>query len=154
MSGLVVRAAEAEDAGLAAAMQSALVETYGPLMDSDPAAALIADGGAQRYFEEHWSMTTVAVLVGEIVGVAVLLGDVLDLIWVAPGRRSRGVGAAMLCEVERQAAAVHDRLRLEVWRLNERAVTFYVRHGFVVEGVMPDEPGFEKLTLSKTITRR
>jgi ribosomal protein S18 acetylase RimI-like enzyme len=149
-----LRAAVRADAAAMAAMQSgSLAETYGPLLGRDSVEAFMAGGTVERYFDERWPASTVAVAAGEIVGVAVLLGDLLDLIWVDPRLRGQGVGSALLLDAEHRAAATHDRLRLEVWRVNERAVAFYLQHGFAVHDVTVDELGLEKLTLGKALSR-
>jgi ribosomal protein S18 acetylase RimI-like enzyme len=81
---------------------------------------------------------TVATLDDEIVGVAVLVGDLLDLIWVKPAARSNGIGSALMEEAERRAPIESGELTLEVWKVNRRAVDFYKRLGFSVSGTTED----------------
>jgi ribosomal protein S18 acetylase RimI-like enzyme len=91
----------------------------------------VAGGNIERYFRERWHQATVATDPGTIVGVAVLDGTVLDLVWVDAARHSQGIGSALLDEAERRAALIGDELTLEVWRVNRRAVELYERHGAV-----------------------
>jgi GNAT superfamily N-acetyltransferase len=46
----------------------------------------------------------------------VLLGTLLDLIWVTPPLRSQGIGSALLDDAERRAATAGDELTLECGR--------------------------------------
>lgn len=75
---------------------------------------------------------------GDRAGVA----EVISM-WVSPAVRGRGVGAALLDEVERWARATGATvLRLDVSDGNEAAAALYERNGFIFTGelgdVMPD----------------
>jgi len=132
--------------------RASLVETYGPFLGRAAVEAFAVGGNVERYFLERWRKATVATDHGTIVGVAVLAGDLLDLLWVDATRRSQGIGGALLEEAERQAALTGGELALEVWRVNERAVTFYERHGFTIASSFDDpETGLEKLLLRKAL---
>jgi hypothetical protein len=74
--------------------KASLLETYEPFLGQALVEEFIASGNVERYFEEHWHQAMVATLDGEIVGVAVLVGALLDLIWVKPSVRSSGIGSA------------------------------------------------------------
>jgi GNAT superfamily N-acetyltransferase len=88
-----------------------------------------------------------AVEEGAVVGLAwVIVTSALDrsaylrLLLVAKGRRSRGVGAALLDRAERDSRARGCRhLALLVTRANRRARAFYAGHGYRHVG---DLPGF------------
>ena len=85
---------------------------------------------------------------------AVVIGNLLDLIWVKPSMRSKGIGAALIETVERQAALERSELTLEVWTVNGRAVAFYDRLGFSVTGTVADPiTNLEKLAMSKALRR-
>lgn len=60
-------------------------------------------------------------------------GHVEDL-FVATGMRSRGIGRRLLDHAKRG----RDRLVLEAYRRNTRAVSFYQREGFEIQGEGPD----------------
>jgi ribosomal protein S18 acetylase RimI-like enzyme len=54
--------------------------------------------------------------------------------------------------VEHQAALDKKELTLEVWTVNRRAVDFYERRGFSVEGKLVDAvTGLEKLVMRKAL---
>ena len=131
--------------------RASLVETYEPFLGRTAVEDFIAGGNVERYFEERWEESTVANVLGEIVGVAVRQGTLLDLLWVKPSMRSTGIGSTLMDTVERQAALEGPELRLEVWTVNRRAVGFYERRGFSADEVLTDSTGLEKLRLRKAL---
>src|SRR5689334_6217932 len=77
-----VRPATRDDVSAIATMQKkSLPETYEPFLGRAAVEEFVARGNVERYFEEHWRQSTVATLGGEVVGVAVLIDGLLDLIW-------------------------------------------------------------------------
>ena len=150
---LELRPAAREDVSAISAMQkTSLPETYAPFVGGPIVEEFISGGNVDRYFDENWQHATVATLGAEIVGVAVLIGNLLDLIWVKPSMRSKGIGSTLIEAVERQAALDSSALTLEVWEVNRRAVAFYDRLGFSVGGTIDDPvTNLEKLVLQKTL---
>jgi ribosomal protein S18 acetylase RimI-like enzyme len=145
-----VRTAIHEDVPAISAMQRAsLPDTYGPFLGRAAVEEFIAGGNVDGYFEEHWRDATVATVDERIVGVVVRRGALVDLAWVDPTFRSEGIGAALMADVERRADG--GELRLEVWKVNKRAVTFYERLGFrtAVEFTDPGT-GLAKLVMRKS----
>ncbi len=99
--------------------------------------------------------TIVAVLGDEVIGVAThgVQDDhvVLWKLYVLPGQHGKGIGSALLQEVEQRAvAAGHRTLVLSHIAGNEQAARFYVKHGFVTTQVekggsgMPDSVWMSK----------
>jgi ribosomal protein S18 acetylase RimI-like enzyme len=130
--------------------RTSLVETYEPFLGRAAVEEFVAGGNVERYFDEHWRHATIAVSGSEIVGVAVLVGTLLDLLWVRPESRSQGIGSALMEVVERES----ERLTLEVWEVNRRAVAFYERRGFRVTHTVEDpEAGLVKLVMQKEPVR-
>jgi ribosomal protein S18 acetylase RimI-like enzyme len=148
-----VRPATRDDVSAIASMQKkSLPETYEPFLGRAAVEEFVARGNVDRYFEEHWRQSTVARLGGEVVGVAVLIDGLLDLIWVKPSARSKGIGAALIEAIERRAAGEIGELTLEVWTVNARAVDFYARLGFSIGHTVADpETGLEKLVMRRTV---
>jgi ribosomal protein S18 acetylase RimI-like enzyme len=143
---------EADVAAISAMQKASLPETYGAFLGREAVDEFVAGGNVESYFEEHWPHATVATLGGEIVGVAVRLGSLLDLVWVKPAVRSRGIGSALIEAVEEQAAVDGDELTLEVWTANRRALALYERLGFANSRTFEDlATGLEKLELRKTL---
>jgi ribosomal protein S18 acetylase RimI-like enzyme len=137
---------------MCAMQRDSLVETYEFLLGRTAIEEFIAGGNVERYFDENWEQSTVATVCGEVVGVAVLEGTLLGLVWVKPSMRSKGIGSALMEIVESQAAHHAKELTLEVWTRNQRAVSFYERDGFSVEGTLDDPAtGLEKLLMRKVL---
>lgn len=65
---------------------------------------------------------------GALVGILVLDGEMVDQLYVEPGRTGRGIGSALLAVAKRERP--HG-LRLWTFESNAGAQRFYERHGFV-----------------------
>lgn len=113
----------------------------------------LADWQGEGDREERWrarlglpgSHDVVAVLDGDPVGMAGGVptddGAVVEVIsmWVAPQARGRGIGGALLVEIERWARCRGARqLRLDVAEDNAMAASFYRRHGLELTGEQGD----------------
>lgn len=134
--------------------EASLLETYEAFLGRAAIEEFIAGGQVERYFQEHWPQAMVATSRSEIVGVAVLVGALLDVIWVRPESRFQGIGSALMEAVESKALAGSSVLTLEVWGVNRRAVTFYERRGFAVSATTEDQQtGLEKLVMRKALER-
>ena len=104
-------------------------------------ATFAYDRMSPRQFRRHLASANAILLIAEVAGE--LLGSALlflrrgsDLarlysLATAAAARGRGVGRALLCAIEAQAAARGvRRIRLEVRRDNTAAVALYERHGY------------------------
>ena len=65
---------------------------------------------------------------GVLAGILVLDGDMVDQLYVEPGRTGRGIGSALLAVAKRERP---EGLRLWTFQSNAGAQRFYERHGFV-----------------------
>lgn len=106
------------------------------------AEAPVDSDRARRVFEARLDFEQAATFIAEADGVLVghlgadLAGGVADLgMMVRDGHRGRGVGSSLLgaCIDWSRDHAVH-KVALSVWPHNERALRFYRRYGFVIEG--------------------
>lgn len=77
----------------------------------------------------------------------------LAAIAVEPAWRSRGVGAALLAHIEREAARTSRHFFLCVSSFNTRAQAFYLRHGYRRVGEFDDYiiDGASEVLLSKRV---
>ena len=73
----------------------------------------------------------VAEVAGEPVGYLALVDDILDHLYVAPGRQGRGVGSLLLVKAKELRPAG---LRLYTFERNRRARDFYEARGFAPVG--------------------
>jgi GNAT superfamily N-acetyltransferase len=135
-----------------------------------------ADGGdpttwASRFDLSHWAMFAARVGGRRVGGAAVLFAapdvDMLAgrpdvaLLWdirVAPGARGRGVGSALLTDVEAWAGSRSATwLEAETQDINVPACRFYERHGFVLRevnrGAYPGLPNETQLLWYKRLVR-
>ena len=64
----------------------------------------------------------------QVLGYAVLDGDLLDALYLRPEVRRRGIGSALLAKVRE---AHPGPLSLYVFQRNVEAIAFYTAHGFV-----------------------
>jgi ribosomal protein S18 acetylase RimI-like enzyme len=145
-------ATSADVPAICAMQRASLAETYASFLGRAAVEEFIAAGNVEQYFEERWQQSTVATACGAIVGVAVLEGRLLDLIWVEPSMRSKGIGSSLMDHVEHQAALDSNELTLEVWTVNRRAVDFYESRGFSIDGTLKDRvTGLEKLVMRKAL---
>jgi len=76
----------------------------------------------------------------------------ISIMSVDPKSRSRGIGAALLTEAERQAIARGCRYAY-VDTMEYQAPDFYIAHGYTVAGEIPDwdSHGHRKIYLSKPL---
>jgi ribosomal protein S18 acetylase RimI-like enzyme len=135
---------------ISAMQKASLPETSGPFLGPTAVEEFVAAGSVERYFEEHWPEATVATVDSRIVGVVVLRGALIDLAWVDPAFRSQGIGSALMADAERRAGG--GELRLEVWKVNKRAVEFYDRLGYAAtEEITDPATGLAKLLMRKAV---
>ena len=145
----IVRATTPHIAGMASLM------TGSPLLHHYRVTARGAKASLAEAMRER-DLLLVAVDRKTVVGLAwVILTRALDrsaylrLLLVAEGRQSRGVGAALLTRVEREARASHCRhVVLLVTKANRRARSFYEREGYAHVG---DLPGFVRAGIAESL---
>ena len=105
---------------------------------------------APEYWEENFAAVKAALPQAEVCvsrdgegraeGFIGLDGDYIAGIFVRSGLRSKGIGKELLD----QAKASKHRLRLHVYKKNARAVSFYKREGFQIEGEQTDSQTGER----------
>ncbi|WP_355661302.1 N-acetyltransferase [Halomonas salifodinae] len=71
---------------------------------------------------------------GRVSGFYCLVETTLAAIFVLPQRQGRGIGAALIEDAKQR----RDGLTLTVYRANRPSVTFYQKHGFVIEAEQVD----------------
>ena len=83
-----------------------------------------------------------------------LRGPYLQLLAVLPDAQGRGIGAAFLAWMEREARAANERnLWVAASQINAGAIRFYERHGFVEVAMLNDlvADGFNEILFRKRL---
>ena len=82
-----------------------------------------------------------------------LRGPYLELLALLPGQQGTGIGAAVLHWMTAQAAGHANSAWVCASSFNDRALSFYRRHGFVRVGDLDDlvGPGFTEILLRKRL---
>ncbi len=128
-AGVVLRPAGAADADACAAIFNAWVDATPWMPRVHPAEDVV------RHHREHVFATcavTVAEERGGVVGYLAVDGEgFVAGLYLAPGARRRGIGAALLAAAK---AARPEGLTLWAFAANEGARRFYAREGFVEAG--------------------
>lgn len=92
----------------------------------EPAALATRDAAFFRErFVETWPRMRIAIDAERILGVALVTDGHLDMLFLDPATIGKGVGAALLRDVEERGART-----LECFRDNHTARRFYERHGW------------------------
>jgi ribosomal protein S18 acetylase RimI-like enzyme len=149
-----IRRAKADDLGAITDLcKSSIRVTYGPFVAEDRIKPWVEGDETDKYVSSMLSGMLVAVADSEIVGVVAIAGATIDLVWVAPAKRGRGIGAALMTAAEKQIRADgHSIARLEVFASNREAIRFYEAHGWTRQDVYPDPvSGVDKARMEKKL---
>ncbi|MFK7837728.1 MAG: N-acetyltransferase family protein [Sulfitobacter sp.] len=118
-----LRAARSTDAGAVGAILSEFVDTTHWMPRIHTRAEDLAHAGVM--IERGWVI--VAEEADKVLGFAACNDADLDALYVAGHARGRGVGSALLAQLQDR----HPVLELWTFQANTGAQRFYVRHGFV-----------------------
>ena len=151
-------------AGVSALLSASWLNTYGPLMGDERAAAESAkkhqpETIAADMKRPHSESFVAEVADGAIVGYAYAIVPKgvlwLDRLHVAPEHQGTGLAAALMHALIINYLGEAS-ISVEVLKANERAVRFYEREGFVVTGekdACGDLAGLPTLVMRKAIPR-
>ncbi|UFJ39236.1 GNAT family N-acetyltransferase [Brevibacillus humidisoli] len=141
---ITLRPAQSDDASAIIKRIKRVVNEGGYLEEEpDSIATTREEAETIREMKEQGSMYTVAVLDGEVVGVAQLKRGQLNMnahvadfrIWVGPNYRGLGIGKQLMqYSIDWAEAHGLEKISLDVFSNNQLAVEMYKRYGFEVEG--------------------
>ena len=133
---------------------SSMKDTYGAFFTEDQMRPWIEGGETESYVQSMIDDMLVAEEDGEVVGVASLKNDMIDLVWVAQEHRNKGIGETLMAEAEKTLSRKgHKTGRLEVFEPNTRAIEFYERLGWSRKDTYLDESaGINKVRLTKPLS--
>jgi ribosomal protein S18 acetylase RimI-like enzyme len=119
-----------EHRAIQALIGSIVTEIYGSLWDtSSPPPG-----------NEDWSRGWIAVDGTEPVGVLLTTHEWIDDLWIVRAQRGQGLGARLLSLGEAEIAGRRlDVARLRVFKVNVKAVSFYLDHGWKIENEFQHE---------------
>jgi len=111
-------------------VQTVVDETYGGLWAQPPL----------QIDEEDWSLAWVAAAGSEIVGMVLTLEEWVSDLWVLRSFQGAKVGTMLLAQAEAEIAdRGHRRAKLRLVGSNAKALAFYERRGWHVDGEIPHE---------------
>ena len=119
---IMLRHARSTDAGKVGAILSEFTATTEWMPKLHTGAEDVAHAGGM--IERGW--VTIAQIDGHVVGFSACDGANLDALYVANAEQGKGVGTALL----QQLQETRDNLALWTFQANARAQEFYLKHGF------------------------
>ncbi len=136
LHGLTVRPAQENDRDALVALAMCTIRTnYTPFLGRSAIQTWIANGEVTDYVDAHLGGCRVAERDGDVVGLCVTKGPLVELLMVTPAHQRRGIGRVLLADAEARLFAEHTVIRLESFADNSAANAFYRSQGW-----QPDEP--------------
>jgi ribosomal protein S18 acetylase RimI-like enzyme len=121
---IIRRPALSEHPAIRALIGSVVTEVYGSLWDTS----------FTPIGQDDWSRGWIAVDGTEPVGVLLTTDEWIDDLWIVSAQRGHGIGARLLSLGEAEIAGRKlDVARLRVVKVNVRAISFYLDHGWQIE---------------------
>jgi GNAT superfamily N-acetyltransferase len=156
MTQFSLRRAVREDVpSLVRLCKDTIPEVYGPFIPPEVLRPWVEGYAVEGLIEEEWPRMVVAELGDgcEVVGVAAMSEDAVDLLWVHPSRHGEGMGTALLGRVEAEMRKKGHRTgRLSCFSQNLRAMSFYQSRGWTIAGEgMNEETGALETRMVKTL---
>ncbi len=132
MKTLEIRQATKADFGAVIDLcKSTLAVTYGAFLTAEAMRPWSEGDVLDKYVPARLGSLLIAVDDGLVVGMVAVEDDLIGQLWVAPERRSQGIGKVLLAAAESMIRERgHTTLRVEVFEPNVGAVRFYERHGW------------------------
>jgi ribosomal protein S18 acetylase RimI-like enzyme len=127
-------AAQSDIAALKSSLRRSWLTVWAPELAFETVQRFAAEDPAGHYAADKWREFFVAEDGGALLGMFHVEGDHLHAIHLDPRHKRRGVGWALMDEVERRIAAGHHEAKLEVRAFNTGAIAFYRRRGWVQRG--------------------
>ncbi len=129
------KATEKDVPALVGLCKDTISEVYGPFIPPEVLRPWIEGDAVEGLVEEEWPRMVVAEVEAEVLGVAAVSEDAVDLLWVHPSHHGEGMGTALLDFVEADIRKKgYRRGKLSCFTQNHRAMNFYLRKGWTAEG--------------------
>ena len=147
-----IRKARNDDVDALIALSRRTISTsYPSFLGAEAVESYITSGAVDQYVQENIERCLALVRNGRVVGYSVTKDNLIDLLMVDVDSHRSGLGTALLHHVENILFQTHEALVLETFAGNERAITFYRKHGWVEARRFADElSGAEKIEFQKS----
>ena len=109
-------------------------KNYAPFLGLESTKNFIESGASDQIIDESMVDMLIAEHAGEIVGIAVIKADLLDLLMVKYALQGKGIGGALLDQAEEVLFENHATIRLETFEDNVPTIAFYQKHGWEIVG--------------------
>lgn len=144
---LIRQAQPADHTAMKAILRETFETTWRPHVTPASADNYISTDIDGRLVDDHGAAMRVAVVAGDIAGLAYWRGNFLESLHVATRFQRLGVGQALLEDVEREIErAGHSHVRLQTDTFNDVSRAFYARLGYAVIDRYPDDEWNSDLT--------
>ena len=144
-------AVETDIPALQAILRNSWLTVWAPELKFETVQRFAASDPAGAYARDSWRKFTVAENDGGLLGLFHVGENHLYALHLDPKHKRRGIGTAMMDEIERRIAAHHPFATLEVRAFNTAAIAFYAQRGWTRQrSYMSAECGEPVLTYEMT----
>jgi ribosomal protein S18 acetylase RimI-like enzyme len=136
---------------LAALSRRNIIEIYTSFLGKAAVDSYLQCGAVEHYLAENLVHSTVLVEDGTIVGYAVSKQNLIDLMMIDLPYQRSGLGTALLRHMEDVLFQTHQSIRLESFKENSAANSFYRKNGWVeIRQFLDEDSGVEKVEFHKS----
>lgn len=128
-----------------------VVTNYAPFLGEEMAKEFIASGASDAEIDDGLDNTIILEVGGQIVGFSLIKEDLLHLLMVDVPAQRHGYGQQLLQYAEGLLCQANSRIRLQTFKENTAAVTFYMKSGWrIVSEHWVPELGMVMLHMDKS----
>jgi ribosomal protein S18 acetylase RimI-like enzyme len=125
---------------------------YRSFLGNEGVDHFINSGESDNEVKTRLSNCTVLEVDDQIMGYCVAFADFIHILMISPILQRRGLGSYLLLHMEQELVANgQNKLRLETFKSNGQAISFYQKNGWFIEREEQDESfGFTRAYLVKS----
>nr|WP_228371136.1 GNAT family N-acetyltransferase [Shewanella piezotolerans] len=150
----VIRPAEQADLTTVQALARETIDKcYRSFLGDEGVDWFINGGGSDKEIVEHLANIIVLEVDSVIVGYCAAEEGFIHILMISPQWQGASLGAYLLAQVEKmQQAAGYEHLRLETFKGNQQALSFYHKQGWSISREEQDESfGFVRVSMRKIL---
>lgn len=114
-------------------LQRTIRASFTGFLGEEEVGSFIESGGVERFATEYLDAMEVLLLNGVIIGFVVTKENAIDLLMVDCDHHGNGYGSRLLEHAENELFEKFDQLRVDSFRDNTGANSFYQIHGWIEE---------------------